>query len=322
MPDSVFKKMEAMIRSRQQEIAKTLGELDGKKFTMDEWFREDGSGGGVSAVIEDGNVIERGACNVSVVSGHLTEAGYKKMRENHGDLQWNGNPIPYRVCGLSMIMHPHNPHAPTVHLNYRYFECDRPDGQPMSCWFGGGADLTPSYLYDDDAVYFHQVLKAVCDKHNQSYGEMKEWCDQYFRNHHRNEGRGIGGIFYDDLTTDKPMEVVDFATDALDSFLKVYVPILKERKDLPYTKEEKAWQAFRRGRYVEFNLLHDRGTAFGLMTPGARVESILCSMPRFAEWKYQYKPEPGSREAALVEVLETPINWADKKQSTYPLPPI
>lgn len=318
---SPFDRMEAMIRSRQAKIAETLGKLDGKEFYLDKWTRADGNGGGVSAVLEDGNVIERGACNVSVVSSKIPEAGFHRMHANHPQMKWTGEPIPFKVCGLSLIMHPNNPMAPTVHLNYRFFETTDPSGKPMAWWFGGGTDLTPSYFFEDDAVYFHQVLKSVCDKYDKKfYPEFKTWCDKYFMNTHRNEARGIGGIFYDDLCDRDPNQLVDFATDALDSFLDIYVPILKNRMNMPYTEEQKNWQALRRGRYVEFNLVHDRGTAFGLQTPGARIESILCSMPRFAQWKYDYHPEPGTPEAKLEEVLKTPEDWASKTQTTYEVP--
>lgn len=320
MSDQIYHRMEAMILSRQRQIAKTLGELDGKPFFMDEWKRADGSGGGISAVIEDGNVIERGACNVSIVSGKVPEAGFQKMHENHPDLKWTGEPIPYRVCGLSMIMHPHNPMAPTVHLNYRYFETSDPQGNPMAWWFGGGCDLTPTYLFEEDAIFFHQMIKGVCDRHDpQFYSQYKDWCDKYFVNHHRQEARGIGGIFFDDVCDRDASKLVDFATDALDSFLLTYVPILKMRKDMPFTPEQKEFQAWRRGRYVEFNLVHDRGTSFGLQTPGARVESILCSMPRFAQWKYMYEPPAGTPEAKLMAALRTTRDWASETQSVYPL---
>lgn len=316
----IFDQMEAMILSRQQQICDTLGALDGKAFHIDRYDRANNGGYGITAVIEDGNVIERGACNVSVVHGKVPEQGFRRMHENHPDLEWTGEPIPFKVCGLSLIMHPHNPMAPTIHLNYRYFETKKPSGEPMAAWFGGGSDLTPTYLFEEDAVFFHQALKRVCDKYDAKfYSEFKEWCDRYFRNHHRDEARGIGGIFFDDVSYKDPQHMVDFATEALDSFLPTYTAILRRRMDMPYTPEQKEFQAWRRGRYVEFNLVHDRGTSFGLATPGARVESILCSMPRFAQWKYCHEPEPGTPEGDLMAVLREPRDWAAESQTVYPL---
>jgi coproporphyrinogen III oxidase len=202
--------------------------------------------------------------------------------------------------------------APTIHLNYRYFETANPDGSSGAWWFGGGSDLTPNYLFEEDAILFHKSLKDTCDAHNKEFfPKFKKWCDEYFYNKHRRESRGIGGIFFDDLdeTTAAKESLFAFIQESLKSFVPTYTTIMNKRKDMPFTEKEKEWQQIRRGRYVEFNLVHDRGTAFGLNTPGPRVESILMSMPLTATWKYMYEPEPGSREEKLEEVLKNPKEW-------------
>jgi coproporphyrinogen III oxidase len=307
-------RMEKFVKEQQKEIVKALEELDGTKFRVDEWTRKEG-GGGISCVLQEGKVFEKAGVGVSVVYGTLPKAAILKMRANHKNIAPDNNipeSLEFFAAGLSMIVHPYNPMAPTVHLNYRYFETANPDGSSGTWWFGGGADLTPSYLFEEDAMQFHKSLKDVCDKHNPTYyPRFKKWCDEYFYNKHRNESRGIGGIFFDDLDegTASREELFAFVQDALRSFVPTYIPIVQRRKDLPYTEKQKEWQQIRRGRYVEFNLVHDRGTAFGLMTPGARVESILMSMPLTATWKYMFEPEPGSEEAKLVEVLQNPREW-------------
>lgn len=202
--------------------------------------------------------------------------------------------------------------APTVHLNYRYFETANADGTTNAWWFGGGTDLTPNYLFDEDAIHFHRTIKDACDKHDREYyPRFKKWCDEYFSVKHRGETRGLGGIFFDDLDEgEKDQEnLFSFIQDCCTSFIPSYLPILEKRKDMPYTEREKAWQQLRRGRYVEFNLVHDRGTAFGLNTPGARIESILMSLPLTARWQYMHEPEAGSREDRLVSVLKKPVEW-------------
>lgn len=243
------------------------------------------------------------------------------------------------AAGISLVLHPHNPMAPTVHLNYRYFETSDPrdpvnaTGQAQqNWWFGGGTDLTPSYLFEEDAQHFHKTIKAACDNHDKDYyPKFKEWCDKYFRIPHRNESRGVGGIFFDDLdissapSAKNPQEdIFQFVVSGLESFLPSYVPIIKKRKDMPFTPQQKEWQQLRRGRYVEFNLVHDRGTAFGLRTPGARIESILMSLPLTARWEYMH-PISGTgvdelaqeeldttneKEKEIMEVLRTPREWA------------
>ena len=217
------------------------------------------------------------------------------------------------ACGLSLVLHPINPMAPTVHANWRYFEMYNAKGEIVDRWFGGGQDLTPYYLFEEDAEHFHTVCKQACDAHGKdSYINYKKRCDEYFYNAHRGEGRGIGGLFFDYCKVSEAMSMEDwynFVTNVGDSFLNAYTPILEKRKDLPYTEAQKIWQEIRRGRYVEFNLVHDKGTLFGLKTNG-RIESILMSLPPKVRWVYDHIPEKGSEEEKLVAVLKNPKNWA------------
>lgn len=308
----IRERMENLIRRKQQEITKGLETLEPTtRFFADSWSRGEKAGGGTSCVIQDGETFEKGGVNISVVYGQLPPAAVARMRADHKNLkaQDDGN-VPFYACGLSMVIHPKNPHAPTTHLNYRYFETWNPDGTPQTWWFGGGADLTPSYLYEEDAKLFHQVHKDALDKHDSKlYPRFKKWCDEYFYIKHRQETRGIGGIFFDDFDEKDPEEILEIVEDCFDAFLPSYVPTIAKRKDTPFTPEEKNWQQLRRGRYVEFNLVLDRGTQFGLQTPGSRVESILMSLPATASWAYDHHPEKGSREDQLLEVLKNPIEW-------------
>jgi len=303
-------RMEKFIREQQEHIVSELEMIDGKRFQRDEWQRPHG-GGGLSCVLQEGNVFEKAGVNISVVYGTLNPQAIKAMKANHKTMD-SEDALDFYALGLSMVLHPKNPMAPTVHLNYRYFETMKPDGTSQAWWFGGGADLTPSYLFDEDAVHFHKTLKEACDKHDKDYyPRFKKWCDQYFSNKHRGETRGVGGIFFDDLDAAEADAENTFAfiQDCLKSFLPSYVPIINRRKDMPFTEKEKEWQQVRRGRYVEFNLVHDRGTAFGLNVPGSRVESILMSLPLTAQWRYMYEPDPKSREHRLLEVLRDPKEW-------------
>lgn len=304
-------RMEKFIREQQKEIVFALEQVDGKRFREDTWTRPNG-GGGLSCVLQEGNVFEKAGVNISVVYGTLPKPAIAKMRENHKSVASEVDQLDFYALGLSMVLHPRNPMAPTVHLNYRYFETMRPDGTSQAWWFGGGSDLTPSYLFDEDAVHFHKTLKEACDKHDKDYyPRFKKWCDEYFSNKHRGEARGIGGIFFDDLdeTVADSENTFAFIQDCLKSFLPSYLPIIEKRKDMPFTEKEREWQQVRRGRYVEFNLVHDRGTSFGLNVPGSRVESILMSLPLTASWRYMYEPEPRSREQRLIDVLKNPKEW-------------
>lgn len=291
------------IQKLQDQITSKLEEIDGKaKFQEDIWKRNEG-GGGRTRVIENGAVFEKGGVNISAVYGPLAPAMQQYFKV--GD-------VDFFACGLSLVLHPKNPMVPTVHANWRYFEMYDKDGTVIDQWFGGGQDLTPYYLFEEDARHFHQVCKNACTPHGFSlYTEYKKKCDEYFWNSHRDEARGIGGLFFDYLKGDSHMKIedwYDFVTDVGNSFLDAYVPIVEKRKALTYTADNRTWQEIRRGRYVEFNLVHDKGTLFGLKTNG-RIESILMSLPPHVQWVYDHHPEKGSHEAKLLEVLRTPKSW-------------
>lgn len=306
-------RMEGFIQEQQSVIVQALEKLDGNKFRTDTWTRPNG-GGGISCVLQDGHVFEKAGVNTSIVYGTLPRPAIQKMRVNHKALDPDVESLEFFAAGLSMVLHPHNPMAPTVHLNYRYFETVDPKDKDKAnaWWFGGGTDLTPSYLFDEDAIHFHRTIKDACDKHDRAYyPRFKKWCDDYFSVKHRNETRGVGGIFFDDLDEEEKdqEQLFSFVQDCLGAFLPSYLPLVEKRKDMPFGDKEKEWQQLRRGRYVEFNLVHDRGTSFGLNTPGARVESILMSLPLTARWMYMHEPEKGSREERLVNVLRQPVDW-------------
>lgn len=294
---------QAYIKHLQDSICKTLESIDGKAtFKEDLWDRPEG-GGGRTRVIENGNVFEKGGVNISSVFGKLPEQLQKTLNVSQGD---------FFACGLSLVLHPKNPMVPTVHANWRYFEMYDEHGNIVTQWFGGGQDLTPYYLFDEDAIHFHNVCKEACDKHDETfYPQYKKRCDEYFYNAHRNEGRGIGGLFFDYLKKTDSIslqERYDFVTEIGNSFLNSYVPIVEKRKKLSYSSEQRDWQEVRRGRYVEFNLVHDKGTLFGLKTNG-RIESILMSLPPKVQWHYNHSPEKGSEEERLIQVLQQPKNW-------------
>ena len=220
--------------------------------------------------------------------------------------------VDFFACGLSLVIHPKSPMVPTVHANWRYFEMYDKEGEVVDQWFGGGQDLTPYYLFDEDAEHFHKICKEICDKHDRSlYPKYKEKCDTYFRNTHRDEGRGIGGLFYDYLKPTESKTIEDwysFVTDSANGFLDSYVPIVLKRKELEYGEKQRDWQEIRRGRYVEFNLVHDKGTLFGLKTNG-RIESILMSLPPSVQWRYDHQPEVDSEEERLLQILKEPKDW-------------
>ncbi len=291
------------IQELQDRITSKLEEVDGKaQFKEDIWKRPEG-GGGRTRVIENGSVFEKGGVNISAVHGALPESMQKYFGVRDAD---------FFACGLSLVLHPKNPFVPTVHANWRYFEMYNKSGQIVDQWFGGGQDLTPYYLFEEDATHFHQVCKKACDAHNSTfYPTYKKRCDEYFWNAHRNEARGIGGLFFDYCKASNEMDMeawYDFVTEVGDSFLNSYIPIVLKRKDFAHTAKHRTWQEIRRGRYVEFNLVHDKGTLFGLKTNG-RIESILMSLPPHVQWQYDHKPEEGSDEKHLVEVLQHPIEW-------------
>jgi coproporphyrinogen III oxidase len=293
----------AYIENLQDSITSTLEKLDGKAvFKEDLWKRKEG-GGGRTRVIENGAVFEKGGVNISKVFGELPKPLQKQFGVETGN---------FFACGLSLVIHPNNPFVPTVHANWRYFEMYNEQGEIVTQWFGGGQDLTPYYVFEEDAIHFHNTCKNACDKHDESfYPKFKETCDNYFWNAHRNEARGIGGLFFDYLKETDGFSIEDrynFVTEIGDSFLESYTPIVDKRKDIPYEEEHKNWQEIRRGRYVEFNLVHDRGTLFGLKTNG-RIESILMSLPPKVQWVYNHTPKENSEEQKLIDILQNPKNW-------------
>jgi len=346
MPEVFRDQVAEYIVNLQDRIVISLEKLDSSapKFERDSWIREEG-GKGISCAfaipnptrLEDTNtILEKAGVNVSIVHGSLPPAAVKQMRVDHATLPSDpdGGTLPFFAAGISLIIHPRNPHAPTVHANYRYFEVSDPKdpSKVVAWWFGGGCDLTPSYLYAEDAIHFHETLKNSCDKHAPGvlYRPLKKWCDEYFYIPHRKEARGIGGIFFDDLNsadhhvllTDKDPsssprprsqeEIFSFVKSCGDSFLPSYLPILEKRAKTLFNEQQRRWQLLRRGRYVEFNLVYDRGTKFGLNTPGARVESILMSLPETARWEYRSEvgSDAESEEGKLLEVVRNPKDWA------------
>jgi coproporphyrinogen III oxidase len=292
------------IHDLQDRICAALELEDGgASFREDRWDRPEG-GGGKTRVIANGKVFEKGGVNTSVVFGSVTDTMRQQLKIG-GD-QWF-------ACGLSLVIHPKNPFVPTVHANYRMFELYDAEGRLTDRWWGGGTDLTPYYLFEEDAAGFHRTLKEACDRSDSTlYAEFKKTCDDYFVNHHRSgERRGIGGIFYDHQRVDADRDAgfwMKLAGDCGDAFLPAYLPIVRLRKNTNFTPEEKYWQEIRRGRYVEFNLLHDRGTIFGLRTNG-RTESILMSLPPSVRFDYDFRPEPGSLEEKLQEACLHPRDW-------------
>ncbi|XP_041862061.1 oxygen-dependent coproporphyrinogen-III oxidase, mitochondrial [Melanotaenia boesemani] len=301
-------KMEMLIMETQAEFCKALQKVDGGTFKVDRWERKEG-GGGISCVMQGGKVFEKAGVNVSVVFGNLTEEAAKQMRSRGKVLKGKDGKLPFCAMGVSSVIHPKNPHIPTVHFNYRYFEIEEEDGTKQ-WWFGGGTDLTPVYIDKDDAFHFHNTLKEACDKHHpQYYPEFKKWCDRYFYVRHRGETRGIGGIFFDDLDSPNKEDVFDFVKSCARTVVPCYLPIVYKHLNDSFTDEEKDWQQVRRGRYVEFNLVYDRGVKFGLATPGSRIESILMSLPLTARWEYMHEPAKGTKEAEMLEVLQNPKEW-------------
>lgn len=286
-------------KTLQNNICKAIEETDGKaKFHEDLWQHHSG-GGGRTRVITDGNIIAKGGVNFSAVSGEVSEALQKQLKLSEK--------TDYFATGVSIVQHPVSPMVPIIHMNVRYFEMAN-----GTCWFGGGIDLTPHYVVEEDARWFHTQLKAACDKYSSAYyPKYKEWADNYFFIPHRNETRGVGGIFFDYL---KPSE--DLSKEALfafvqsvgESFAPIYTHLMAKNNQFPYGERETNWQMLRRGRYVEFNLAWDRGTKFGLETNG-RTESILMSLPPVANWVYDYKPEAGSEEEKTLGLLKKGIDW-------------
>jgi coproporphyrinogen III oxidase len=285
-------RVEAWVERIQDDIIAALERLDGTaRFARDRWQRP-GGGGGVTAVLAGGSLFEQAGVNRSAVWGELSDAAVARM---------GGSDREFYATGVSLVLHPRSPMVPTVHANFRYFE------RSTDAWFGGGSDLTPYYVYEDDARHFHRTWKDACDAHDPSYyPRFKKWCDEYFYLPHRGEMRGIGGIFFDDLRGDLE-KTFAFVRDCGAAFVPSYEPIARRRRDERHGERERAFQLYRRGRYVEFNLLYDRGTSFGLATHG-RTESILMSLPPLARWQYGWAAEAGSREEETLRCLQ-PRDW-------------
>jgi coproporphyrinogen III oxidase len=317
MPPSLLDRAAVYFQELQDRIVAALEAVDGHRFREDRWDRP-GGGGGRTRVLAEGGIFEKAGVNYSDVHGEL-------KADLPGGLPGEG--LRFRASGISLVLHPRSPHIPTVHANFRRIE------RGSAGWFGGGADLTPYYLQEADAIHFHRTLKAASDRHDADlFPRFKAWCDRYFFITHRGEARGLGGMFFDYLGAGgerqagekvapptspieaDPERCFAFVRGVGDAFLEAYLPIVERHRNETWTPEERRWQLIRRGRYVEFNLVYDRGTVFGLKTDG-RVESILMSLPNEARWEYAHEPSPGSREAVLLAALSAPRNWADGASS-------
>ena len=294
----------AYFLSLQKRIVASLEAIDGGAFRREEWTRAEG-GGGVTCAIENGSVLERGGVLFSHVTGNALPPSATVQRPELAGRSWE-------AMGVSLVLHPRNPHAPTVHLNVRCFAAwgSISDAEAV-WWFGGGMDLTPYYGYAEDAMHFHRVCRAALVPFGDDlYPKYKRWCDDYFFLKHRGEPRGIGGIFFDDVAHGGFERCFALTQSVGDHFVAAYEPILRRRKDLPYGEHERDFQAYRRGRYVEFNLVWDRGTLFGLQS-GGRSEAILLSLPPLVKWRYEWKPAPGTREAELYRDFLVAKDWLD-----------
>ena len=288
------------LKSLQDQICASLEAADGSgKFVEDNWVREEG-GGGRTRVLTNGSVIEQGGVNFSVVSGDKLPPSATAHRPELAGRKW-------QACGVSLVIHPKNPFIPTSHANVRFFIAEK-EGEAPVWWFGGGFDLTPFYPFKEDVVHWHQTAKNICDPFGDDvYPKYKKWCDEYFYLKHRNETRGVGGLFFDDLNKWDFTQCFDFMKAIGAGFIDAYVPLIEKRKDTPYDENNRQFQLYRRGRYVEFNLVFGRGTLFGLQS-GGRTESILMSMPPLARWEYNFQADPDSPEAALLPYL-VPQDW-------------
>lgn len=291
----------------QADICQQLAEVDGQDFITDEWTRAQPegamqlTGGGITRVLQDSAVIEKGGVNFSHVKGASLPPSATAHRPELAGRS-------FQAMGVSLVIHPRNPYAPTSHANVRLFVAEK-EGEAPVWWFGGGFDLTPFYLFEEDARFWHEIAFAACEPFGpEVYPRFKKWCDEYFYLKHRDETRGVGGLFFDDLNEWDFDTCFAFMRAVGDAYIQAYRPILARRKDTPYGERERQWQLIRRGRYVEFNLVYDRGTIFGLQT-GGRTESILMSMPPLAAWAYDHHPQPGTPEAELIEVLQNPRDW-------------
>ncbi len=296
--------VQAYLLALQERLCVDLARLDGRAaFSEDAWTRPAGGGGGRTRVLSEGGVFEQAGVNFSDISGDaLPPAATAKRPELAGRA--------FRAMGVSLVVHPHNPYVPTAHANVRFFVATKPAAEPVF-WFGGGFDLTPYYGFDEDARHWHRTAQASCAPFGREvYPQYKQWCDEYFYLKHRDEQRGIGGLFFDDLNEWGFARSFAFLQSVGDHFLPAYVPIAERRKDSPYGERERDFQLYRRGRYVEFNLVYDRGTLFGLQT-GGRTESILMSLPPNVRFRYHWQPAPDTPEAELYTRFLKPRNWID-----------
>lgn len=297
----------AYLRGLQERICSALEEVDGRaRFVRDQWQRPEG-GGGETRVLRDGAVFEQAGVNFSHVTGAKLPASATAQRPELADAAW-------MATGVSLVIHPLNPHVPTTHANVRFFSASK--GQTSAWWFGGGFDLTPYYPVDEDVLHWHRTAQQACTPFGEDvYAKHKDWCDRYFFLRHRNETRGVGGLFFDDLNDWGFERCFAYQRSVGEHFLPAYLPIVARRKDVSYGERERAFQLYRRGRYVEFNLVYDRGTSFGLQS-GGRTESILMSLPPLASWQYNWQPAPGSPEAHLYEHFLRPRDWLRELQQS------
>ncbi len=292
----------AYLLALQNSICLGIAGLENQaEFITDEWQRENNAGGGISRVLSNGQIFEQAGINFSHVYGNELPASATAHRPELAGRD-------FQAMGVSLVIHPNNPHVPTSHANIRFFIANKEGADPV-WWFGGGFDLTPYYGYDEDCVHWHTTARDACERFGDDiYPRYKKWCDDYFYIKHRNEQRGIGGLFFDDLNEGGFEQCFGFMQSVGNHYLKAYLPIVERRKDTPYSQAEKDFQLYRRGRYVEFNLVYDRGTLFGLQT-GGRTESILMSLPPVVHFRYNWNPEPGTPEAKLYEKYLKPRDW-------------
>lgn len=302
MHDTAIDDVKRYLLALQDDICAQLERVDGGQFVEDAWQREEG-GGGRSRVLENGTVIEKGGVNFSHVFGSTLPPSATSHRPELAGRKW-------QAMGVSLVIHPRNPHAPTSHANVRFFIAEK-DGEEPVWWFGGGFDLTPYYPQHNDVIHWHETARAACLPFGDDiYPRFKKWCDDYFFLKHRNETRGVGGLFFDDFSTGGFDHAFALMRSVGDHYIKAYRPILERRKDQPYGERERQFQLYRRGRYVEFNLVFDRGTLFGLQS-GGRTESILMSLPPLVSWRYDWHPEAGSPEAVLYDEYLKPVDWLE-----------
>ena len=297
--------VQSYLLSLQADICEQLEQVDGKaKFIKDRWEKPNNKGNGLTRVLSDGDVFEQAGVNFSIVCGDNLPASATALRPELAGRSFS-------ALGVSLVIHPKNPYVPTSHANVRFFIAEKKGEDPI-WWFGGGFDLTPYYGFDKDCVFWHKQAKDACDSFgDEVYAKYKKWCDEYFYLKHRDEQRGIGGLFFDDLNEGGFDQCFAFMQSVGDSYIKAYRPIVEKRKDTPFTDAQRQFQLYRRGRYVEFNLVYDRGTLFGLQT-GGRTESILMSLPPLVRWEYQYEPQPGTQEALLYDRFLKPQDWINE----------